>query len=85
MTQQNAALVEQAAAAAESLNSQADQLSQRVDAFKLDASMINEDVVPLPTRRLTENNRTNKDQPIVKEARVLPASPEEDEWKVFKL
>ena len=83
MTQQNAALVEQAAAAAESLNSQADQLSQRVDAFKLDASMVNEDVVPLPTRRIAENKRANKDQPIVKEARVLPASPEEDEWESF--
>jgi methyl-accepting chemotaxis protein-2 (aspartate sensor receptor) len=35
MTQQNAALVEQAAAAAESLHSQAEELSQAVAAFKL--------------------------------------------------
>ncbi len=35
MTQQNAALVEEAAAAAESLQSQADQLTQRVGEFKL--------------------------------------------------
>jgi methyl-accepting chemotaxis protein len=36
MTQQNAALVEQSAAAAESLKEQADRLSQAVNAFKLD-------------------------------------------------
>jgi methyl-accepting chemotaxis protein len=36
MTQQNAALVEQAAAAAESLQSQADQLATRVASFRID-------------------------------------------------
>jgi methyl-accepting chemotaxis protein len=35
MTQQNAALVEQAAAAAESLHAQAEELSRAVAAFKL--------------------------------------------------
>ena len=38
MTQQNAALVEQSAAAAESLRSQATQLSQAVAVFKLAAA-----------------------------------------------
>ena len=83
MTQQNAALVEQAAAAAESLSSQADQLAQRVDTFKLDASLINDDVVPLPTRRLQESRKTSHEQPIVKKAKVLSSAPDEDEWESF--
>ena len=37
MTQQNAALVEQGAAAADSLNSQAQRLSELMASFKLDA------------------------------------------------
>ena len=37
MTQQNAALVEQSAAAAESLNAQADRLTQAIGVFKLQA------------------------------------------------
>jgi len=39
MTQQNAALVEQSAAAAESLRDQADQLARAVSAFKIDAHL----------------------------------------------
>lgn len=83
MTQQNAALVEEAAAAAESLKSQADQLAQRVNTFQLDPGLINSEIVSLPNRGLPESRRDQGTQPIVKEARVLPASPEEDEWESF--
>jgi methyl-accepting chemotaxis protein len=46
MTQQNAALVEQSAAAAESLKEQAMRLAQAVSTFKLDAGVVESQAVP---------------------------------------
>ena len=48
MTQQNAALVEQSAAAAQSLREQADQLAQAVAVFKLAAQVARTPAAPLP-------------------------------------
>jgi methyl-accepting chemotaxis protein len=53
MTQQNAALVEQSAAAAESLKEQADRLAQAVNAFKLERTQTAEEA-PLPYLTDTE-------------------------------
>ena len=51
VTQQNAALVEESAAAADSLNQQARQLVQAVAVFKLDETARPAPVVPLATPR----------------------------------
>ncbi|GAA3253401.1 hypothetical protein GCM10020258_10540 [Sphingomonas yabuuchiae] len=59
VTQQNAAMVEQATAAARSLAEEAEQLSQAVERFVLDmppaplrvVESVKERVVPLPVRR----------------------------------
>ena len=51
MTQQNAALVEESAAAAESLREQAGQLAQAVSVFKISAAAVT--VQPRPTRDIT--------------------------------
>ena len=61
MTQQNAALVEEAAAAAESMRSQASDLNNRVGRFKL-----NEDehhIVSTPSSRSTTKSSPNKSAP----------------------
>ena len=86
MTQQNAALVEQAAAAAESLQEQAVDLAQAVGMFRLgDAGVVAAPASPLRAR------------PVVAAAtaaraptKVLPASrpvkalkPAADEWEEF--
>ncbi|HWP19383.1 MAG TPA: methyl-accepting chemotaxis protein, partial [Burkholderiaceae bacterium] len=49
MTQQNAALVEESAAAAESLKEQAHRLAEVVSAFKLDAGAPAPDLAPEST------------------------------------
>ncbi len=86
VTQQNAALVEEAAAAAESLQSQAEQLSDRVSAFKLDdddsadhAPVSNPKKLAKPAAEMSRD--TKKASPVQK--KIKPASPEEDEWESF--
>jgi methyl-accepting chemotaxis protein len=56
MTQQNAALVEQSAAAAESLRDQADQLARAVAVFKTDARALS--IAQRPTRDITPRQQT---------------------------
>jgi methyl-accepting chemotaxis protein len=88
MTQQNAALVEEAAAAAESLQSEANQLTQRVAMFRVDA----EEISPhKSSRRLAEPVKPTR--PALKPAQkkvspigkklIPPASPVDDEWEQF--
>ncbi|MDT7522620.1 methyl-accepting chemotaxis protein [Rhodoferax sp. TBRC 17198] len=50
MTQQNAALVEESAAAAESLREQADRMKQAVAVFKVTGSMSGPSLAPVPVR-----------------------------------
>lgn len=77
MTQQNAALVEQAAAAAESLQSQADQLTQGVAQFKLNASMA---AISRPSPQLPKPVKMQQTLATTK----LPTSKnQEDEWESF--
>jgi methyl-accepting chemotaxis protein len=84
VTQQNAALVEEAAAAAESLQSQAQQLATRVASFKLDDSYSTQEMVK-PPQRLASSSTTAKINGRVNTPvkRIKPADPIEDEWESF--
>ena len=86
VTQQNAALVEEAAAAAESLQSQAEQLANRVSAFKLDDSQDNNSKATKQPKRLSGSN-TKKREPakgeLLIQRKIKAESPEEDEWENF--
>ncbi len=80
MTQQNAALVEEAAAAAESLQSQADQMTQRVAQFRLNSDSSHTTFKPVA--------RLNAAIPEVKPSSTLtkklsPPKQQDDEWESF--
>jgi methyl-accepting chemotaxis protein len=83
VTQQNAALVEEAAAAAESLQSQANQLSARVSTFVLDdVKRASSSAEPKAPKKL--NIETPKpSKPRITAKAVKPLTPEEDEWESF--
>lgn len=93
ITQQNAALVEEAAAAAESLEEQANGLVRVVGQFRLSAADGNQ-IRMLPSDQLVDiQNRQNKSavtqssNPIGKVSRLTiksqPSSHSEDEWEEF--
>jgi hypothetical protein len=85
VTQQNAALVEQAAAASASLQEQAARLKEAVGVFKLDGMAYAVDETPLPPR---ENVRA---LPAAQAAAVRTARPKKlaaagggnEEWEEF--
>lgn len=81
MTQQNAALVEEAAAAAESLLSQSEQLASSVARFKLDE----EPSRPVVTRKALAAAPKKLKAPIGRSTSKLikPSKPDEDEWESF--
>ncbi len=84
MTQQNAALVEEASAAAESLLSQAEQLADNVSRFKLD----DEGYTPKTRTRTAVPSPSPKKQikaPVSKAPAKLikPSTPDDDEWESF--
>lgn len=84
MTQQNAALVEEASAAAESLLSQAEQLADNVSRFKLD----DEGYTPNTRTRTGVPSPSPKKQikaPVSKAPAKLikPSTPDDDEWESF--
>ena len=86
MTQQNAALVEQAAAAAESMQSQAQQLTGQVSTFTLD----DRDVIGGATKTAAAISHPAKkvDRPVaVKSINKTPLlkrnEPAADEWEEF--
>ncbi|MBP8184860.1 MAG: PAS domain-containing protein [Pseudomonas sp.] len=90
MTQQNAALVEQAAAAAESMQEQASVLSQAVAVFKFDnAGALSAHVPRLsPARAAPSNSRAaipSAARGKAPAARSLPkpSKPKDDEWEEF--
>lgn len=93
MTQQNAALVEEAAAAAESMRAQASDLNTRVGAFKIDESDI---VVKQPAASTTRAapdvlSQQFDELPSVMssstssshKAKAIPAIADDDEWESF--
>lgn len=84
MTQQNAALVEEAAAAAESLQSQADQLTQRVAAFRVD-SYISSAVSIKANPRLAKpvKMEKNSSKSKITAKKISPPKQQDDEWESF--
>jgi methyl-accepting chemotaxis protein len=80
MTQQNAALVEEAAAAAESLQSQADQLTQRVAMFRL-ANEAKREESPKAAPRLNAPSLASKSSAVAK--RISAPKNQDDEWESF--
>ncbi|HOY21607.1 MAG TPA: methyl-accepting chemotaxis protein [Cellvibrio sp.] len=78
MTQQNAALVEEAAAAAESLQSQADQMTQRVSQFRLGSDSSHTSFKP--AARLSSSTS----RPSTTHAKKLSLpKQQDDEWESF--
>jgi methyl-accepting chemotaxis protein len=88
MTQQNAALVEEAAAAAESLQSEANQLTQRVAMFRVGDESNQVVINSKQKKRLIEPVKSNKSvakaivKPISKKL-TPPAQSQDDEWEQF--
>ena len=81
VTQQNAALVEEAAAAAESLEEQAQNLSASVATFKLDDSVVSSKRGPsVPARRIAASAAA-----LVRKspAKKIAAKPQDGEWEEF--
>ncbi|TYQ03397.1 UNVERIFIED_ORG: methyl-accepting chemotaxis protein [Zoogloea ramigera] len=91
VTQQNAALVEESAAAAESLQNQAAQLSDVVSVFKIHASSTRAAVAPTPARRAvaaTTSAPAKVAPRLATASRPAPKQPakqtvEGDEWETF--
>ncbi|WP_425304326.1 methyl-accepting chemotaxis protein [Alteromonas lipolytica] len=91
MTQQNAALVEEAAAAADSLRQQASQLSDRVSSFKLDTSAAAPVgfAAPIATRTLNvppaakKLNGSALNGSKMPPAMLKPSVSSEDDWESF--
>ena len=89
MTQQNAALVEEAAAAAESLQSQANQLNQRVAMFRVSGDSQYAPVSELShhrakvSARIAAPTRTTKAIPKTAGKKLTPPSQQDDEWESF--
>lgn len=80
MTQQNAALVEEAAAAAESLQSQADQMTQRVAQFRLNSNSSHTTFKPVA--RLSAAIPEVK-PPSTLTRKLSPPKQADDEWESF--
>ena len=86
VTQQNAALVEEAAAAAESLQSQALQLTERVASFKMDDSQQGHQHTIVASKALSApvpKASKPKQRAPVAQKKIKAASPQEDEWESF--
>jgi ABC-type transporter Mla subunit MlaD len=79
MTQQNAALVEQAAAAAESLQDQADGLAQAVAVFKVGGGA---GALAAPRQAVARTPQPARPAPRPA-ARPTPPAADEDEWQEF--
>ncbi|MDM7862187.1 methyl-accepting chemotaxis protein [Alteromonas sp. ASW11-36] len=77
MTQQNAALVEEAAAAAESMNSQAEHLVSRVQSFVIADAYTRSFEAPKALGSFTPEKR------LYKSNRALPKTVDDDEWESF--
>jgi uncharacterized phage infection (PIP) family protein YhgE len=84
VTQQNAALVEEAAAAAESMQDQAAELANVVSVFKLGAGSAATNVAPVATRQHARVDAV----PVQAESQAVslrPASPANDRMKELAL
>jgi methyl-accepting chemotaxis protein len=83
VTQQNAALVEEAAAAAESLEEQAQQLSGLISTFRLSGERA---AAPVVARAVAQRALPTPSRPVPqRSARPLPKASisDDEEWKEF--
>jgi uncharacterized phage infection (PIP) family protein YhgE len=81
VTQQNAALVEQAAAAAESLQDQAGKLTEAVSVFKLDGVYSQRSA--LPVLRDVVTKRPQLAAPAARPKKLAVAGGGNEEWEEF--
>jgi methyl-accepting chemotaxis protein len=83
MTQQNAALVEQAAAAADSMRQQSGELAQRVSVFKVGSNRKPEQ--DSTARSLNGSNALPKEREVPKQRikALNPAAPDASDWEAF--
>jgi methyl-accepting chemotaxis protein len=79
VTQQNAALVEEAAAAAEALEEQAQTLAETVAQFRLESDIRS----PVKPRALSKLAVVQHRPDPVKPAPAKPPAPQDDEWLEF--
>jgi hypothetical protein len=86
-TQQNAALVEEAAAAAESLQDQAAKLAEAVSVFKLDGMYSQRAEMPVLSNRVTAlpNKRKAALAPVpsARPKKLAAGGSNNDEWEEF--
>jgi methyl-accepting chemotaxis protein len=83
VTQQNAALVEQAAAAAESLEEQTRSLTNTVNTFKLHGNAYNSNNSPRTTPAHLQPPSATRKSPAAKHKSPLLAQPSNGEWEEF--
>ena len=87
MTQQNAALVEEAAAAAESMQEQAEVLMHAVSAFKLEGGNARAHAAAKPTAKHVAAHRVQQQAPAasIRKNRQLakPGEDKDGDWKEF--
>ena len=88
MTQQNAALVEEAAAASDSMRQQSGQLAQRVSVFKVGNQQVgNGSRSPQSSTPLVSPNDgklpKDRDVPSQYTKALSPAAPDDSEWEAF--
>ncbi len=83
VTQQNAALVQQASAAAASLEEQANRLEQAVAVFKLESGQTSQHAA-LPVQKPAPLPRTvQKTVPATPTTRTAPSHRDQEEWEAF--
>ena len=85
MTQQNAALVEEAAAAADSLRQQSAQLNERVSVFNVGRGLTadQQHIAALPQRHYHQQSMPSSVSHATRAQALKPAMPVESEWESF--
>ncbi len=87
VTQQNAALVEQAAAAAGSMQDQAGRLAQQVRRFKIDGAVVATGAEPqarlIETGRATPHPPPVRKEPVVSRPALNHSADDNDDWSSF--
>jgi Methyl-accepting chemotaxis protein len=83
MTQQNAALVEQAAAAADSMRQQSGELAQRVSVFKVGSSRTPTQHTEIQSLNVSKTLPKEREVPKPRMKALNPAAPDESDWEAF--
>lgn len=83
MTQQNAALVEQAAAAADSMRQQSGELAQRVSVFKVGSNRKPSQASEMQSLNGSKALPKEREVPKQRMKALNPAAPDESDWEAF--